>query len=184
MKTKRCFLVCGPESSGNRLMTRILIRAGCYGDYNMFQRLDNEDVPPNINDIVIHRSFPFGNEGEGRHWPDLYQIINRFEEMGHKLDHIIVMSRDFRCTIKSQLKANHVHKWEQAQENIIYAYHTIYWQIMLNKYQAKIIPVTYEGLVHHPRATLGWLLPALNLPMIETEFIFDANEKWYIKTAM
>lgn len=49
---KKCYIVCGPESSGNRLMTSILVRAGCWGEGSTNQpRL--EDVPDVEKAVVI-----------------------------------------------------------------------------------------------------------------------------------
>jgi LPS sulfotransferase NodH len=42
---KRAFLVLGPESSGTRLMTKLLMVAGCYGDDGHVQRLDRDPLP-------------------------------------------------------------------------------------------------------------------------------------------
>lgn len=58
----KCFFVCGPESSGNKMIAKILIDNGVFGDADPIQRLDNGfQVAPKDKDVVIIRSFPHGS---------------------------------------------------------------------------------------------------------------------------
>jgi hypothetical protein len=173
---KILYLVCGPESSGNRLMARILMAAGCYGDGDVIQRLDKEDPPPDANRVVLHRSFPYGAQGGGRHWPNINKLNDRFSALGYGM-FVVVMARDHHCMARSQVeKGKHVKTLAEAQANIISAYGLILSYVMNFHY----VVVPYESIVLHPRETISWLLEYLALPPGEfQEEIRDENIKWY-----
>lgn len=82
-------VVVGAESSGTRLMARILDATG-------------------IN--TLHRSFPYGGS-HLRHWPEV--SVNE-----HDADAIVWMQRDWWATVRSQLAASHVKTIKEAWDNI------------------------------------------------------------------
>lgn len=174
--TKTCYFVVGPESSGNRLMAKILVDAGCYGDANMFQRLDRH-IPTDVEKIVWIRSFPHGARGEGRHWPDMTLLRKKVRDLGY-VPQAVVMARDEFCMARSQLKAGHVSDMHEAMYNIMHAKERIYTE--LNKASIAHITITFEGLIYRARQTTTWLLNMLNLPdRGQSAYIYDANSKWY-----
>ena len=69
---KRAFLVLGAESSGTRLVTRLLIAAGCHGDGGHQQPFDKWQAASSPFDgkdpIVWRRSYPWT---EYHLWPNL-----------------------------------------------------------------------------------------------------------------
>jgi LPS sulfotransferase NodH len=73
----KMYLVCGGEATGNKLLTQILIDAGCFGDASPAQRLDNlstfDGDQTRGKSIVFLRSFPSGGV-----YPDLSKIYNDF----------------------------------------------------------------------------------------------------------
>ena len=98
----RAFMIYGPESSGNRLLRRILIAGGCVGDPGLEQSFDQalpmaEDVPL----IVWGRSVP-GNVPPNS-WPSFYvQDIGQARKHGYDVFGL-VMVRDWYCMAQSQV---------------------------------------------------------------------------------
>lgn len=85
--------VIGGESSGTRLMARLLSRAGCE---------------------VLHRSFPY--EGAPlRHWP-------MAAVAGYEPDAVVVMTRDWWASVPSQVRAGHVPDEATALANLRHAW--------------------------------------------------------------
>lgn len=173
---KKCFFVFGPESAGNRVMSRILIAAGCHG------RGDTDQQPQEILDsgndnIVIHMSFPFGARGCNRHWPSVGEWAGKAWAKGYDVQ-VIVMTRDTHCMIHSQIKAGHVLTTDEALSNISTAYKEIFCS--LSKIKVEFTAVPYESLVLHSSETIHWLLDKLGLvePYMHEE-IKDENAKWY-----
>src|SRR3546814_19324561 len=70
MADKRCFLVVGPESAGNRLAAAVLVRAGCVGHASTVQVWDRT-LPEGETPAVVIRSFPHGDD-----WPDLGALLS------------------------------------------------------------------------------------------------------------
>lgn len=176
-RAKRCFLVIGPESSGNKLIARILIDAGCYGDASTQQRLDKTAPPEDINDIVLVRSFPHGAEKE-RHFPNLATEQLAFQKYGFNDFMAIVTVRDMFCTSKSQVLRGHVNSEAEALQNIPAAYGHIYSQ--LGYFNIPSIHITYESLIHFPTQTILWLTTQLGLKNIRPNYITDENQKWLL----
>lgn len=166
---QRAFLVIGPESSGTRLLTRILIQAGCLGQSGHSQRWDGAD--PVGDPIVWRRSFPHA----GR-WPNLPSIIQRLRDLEYEL-HTVVTTRDWWAMARSQNNGHqHVSSMEEAFSHIQEAYRLIFLGISVA--DACYTMVSYESLVLRGRAYLAWLMPHLGLPVPEIG-LYDANAKWY-----
>lgn len=155
----KAILVTGGESTGTRLMTKILCSMGYYGDSGHEQRLD--DVIPQYPAIVWRRSIP-----HARQFPPLAQMATTLRDMGYTVS-ALVMTRDWYCAAKSQVIAGHVASEEEGLCNLRKAELHIAEQLRDVHY----IRVSYEGLVQRPEMTV-WR--ALNLPTVK-----DENEKYY-----
>ncbi len=173
---KKCFFVFGPESSGNRVMARILIAAGCHG------RGDTDQQPEEIlrsgeENIVIHMSFPFGARGCNRHWPSISKWVSEAWAKGYDVQ-VIIMTRDTHCMIHSQIKAGHVLTTDEALNNIGTAYKEIFCSLSKIKVEFTVVP--YESLVLHQSETTAWLLSKLRFgSYLFHEEVKDENAKWY-----
>lgn len=166
---KRAFLVLGPESSGTRLMTGILIAAGCYGDSGHEQRLDS-GIPDNEPLIVWRRSVPHRGQ-----WPQLNVAFNLLERNGYEVT-VLIMSRDWHSMAISQELAPHADDVDVAQENIRRAYIHIFQHIRSNRFEI----VNYEALTQRPGGTIKYLCGRLGLPEpVNPPAIYDGNSRYY-----
>jgi hypothetical protein len=87
MSGKKLFLVVGPESSGTRITSRLLIDSGCWGSYDHYQLLDSAVISENVDEIkqltegfshvVFRQSIPHGPI-----WPDLVKLQSLFQAAG------------------------------------------------------------------------------------------------------
>jgi len=168
--TKRAFLVLGPESSGTRLMTCLLISAGCYGDDGHEQRLDH-GLPVAEPLIVWRRSLPHRGE-----WPDLRAIIRNLKGAGYETT-ALVMSRDWHALVQSQLAAPHALDTETALAQIRQAYALIFYMLHVTDTPSEI--VNLEALIQRPNEVAGHLMQRLGLPQPTGVEIYDANAKYY-----
>lgn len=167
---KRAFFVTGPESSGTRLMTRLLMAAGCYGDDDHEQRLDNA-IPDNEPLIVWRRSVPHRGK-----WSQVNVALNALQLKGYKTT-VIIMSRDWHSMAISQELAPHAVDVDAAQSNIRRAYRHIFACITdTDRFEI----VNYEALVQRPVKTVRYLFQRLGLtPPAELPQIYDGNAKYY-----
>lgn len=149
--------VVGAESSGTRLMTRILQAAGAEAQ---------------------HRSFPYGfpdSPDEVRRWP-----VREVEEFWPHA--VVVMVRDWWATMESQVAAGYVRGSDEAWANLRSAYLRI--GEMVAAIQVPWYVVTYAGLVQRPDVVVGWLCDELGLPVPDLdEEIVDGNAKYLGVTA-
>lgn len=165
----KAFLVVGPESSGTRLMTSILIAAGCYGDDTHDQRLDLE-IPDNEPLLVWRRSVPHRGEWV---YPSYY--LERLQAAGYETT-ILIMSRDWHSMAISQEQAPHAADVREAQENIRQAYCHIFQHIRDTRFEI----VNYEALTQRPEGTIRYLLRRLGLPEPGAfPAVYDGNLKYY-----
>src|SRR5580658_69529 len=107
----RAFLVVGPESSGTRMVTGALIKAGAYGQSGHAQEMDNLDFSGRPDLIVLRRSVPHGNV-----WPDLAQIVRRMNEAGYAVSSIVTL-RDKDFCVQSQLRMARQNRAEQGNSD-------------------------------------------------------------------
>lgn len=110
--TRRLILVLGPESSGTRVVTRMCVEAGCIGDWGHKQRWDKEDPEDGIDLLVYRQSFPHGGET-----PDVSEICSRFFKLGYGVRPVVIM-RDWRSTVQSQVAAGHSKSEAEAEWKI------------------------------------------------------------------
>src|SRR6185437_14276821 len=97
----KAFLVIGPESSGTRMVTDSLIRAGAYGQPGHSQEMDDFSFTGRPEMIVFRRSVPHGDL-----WPDITRIVRQMIEAGYSVSPIVTY-RDKDYCVRSQLRVGH-----------------------------------------------------------------------------
>lgn len=164
----KAFLVYGPESSGNRLVHRILIEMGCLGDGGHVQEFDSY-IPKPTKPIVWGRSVP-----SDYIWPNIRGEIHNVQLNGY--DPVgIVLFRDWYAMSRSQLKQGRVRTLQHANQNIKKAYEHIF-----NELVCPYIILSYENIILHPQETVKILSETFGLPyVILKEKIADGNKKYY-----
>jgi hypothetical protein len=158
--------VIGPESSGTRLLTRILISAGAEGDDTHEQRFDIPGLLAATRPEIIawRRSLPHAFE-----WVDVQKWVGELADIGYDAE-VLFTSRDWYATIRSQLAVGHVEREEQALDNLRRAY------AVLAQVPVPFRVVSYEAL-RDSRAVTA-LLKALGLSERSSVTVRDENEKW------
>lgn len=165
-------LVVGPESSGTRLMTRLLIQAGCRGQDEHEQAFDDE-LPEATEPIVWRRSIPHGH-----FWPNLLSMITVMQTMKYE-PKIVVTTRDWFAMSHSQLEAQHVKSIEEALKRIKMAYRHIF-EYLLDMPTIDYIISSYESLVLQEGAfqNITDFLCLRHVPFEELH-VFDGNKQYY-----
>jgi len=169
---KRAFLVLGPESSGSRFVTELLVNAGCEGSADHHQPFDND--PPRDQELVVwRRSYPHGED-----WPDAFELIEDLRVRGYSVAAVVCM-RDFYAMCASQVRVEHAPNTTQALTGVRHAYRSIFADITLCAVPYWI--VSYESLVARPTRAAQAFVRMLGLD-IEPERIpevKDGNAKYY-----
>lgn len=152
---KRAVLVLGPESSGTRLVTRILIEAGCAGSDNHVQPFDW--TPPNDESpIVWRRSLP-----HMKRWLDLGEMTRYLRTLGYMVSAVIT-DRKTQPMIQAQAR-DHTKNTQMARSNIARA------RLILTVFDeplGPLMPVThvqYEDLVANPPQVIQRIINPLGL---------------------
>jgi len=182
--TGRAFMIYGPESSGNRLLRRILIDgAGCAGDRDLEQRFDQrlplaEDEPL----IVWGRSVP-GMVPRGN-WPRFYdRDVGQARKHGYEVFGLVLV-RDWCCMVQSQVDteykagANYGLNSQAAMD--------VYTRIFdaFERLAVSYMIVSYEALVMRPERFVRRLFRDLGLDQVgEIEAVYDGNAKYYERWA-
>ena len=176
---KRAFIVLGIPSSGTRIMTRILVKMGCIGDWDHKQRWDTIE-PSEETPIVIRRHYP---KERSPSWVRKgNSLIGELLLKGYLIYSIIII-RDWNATILSQINAPHVKNYEEGE---------IYSQFVLQRIFQELpasVPfevVSYESLVQRPHQVLKLMQKRIGLDPVSTEklkeissIIKDGNAKYY-----
>lgn len=156
----------GPESTGTRVLTQILISAGCAGDGGHEQRFDQHIPEPSKveSDIVWRRSAPHFNSEE----------MPLLDEMNKKLGgysvEVLITSRSMYPTAMSQMRhRKSLDTLEKAYKRINRAYSHIFDQVT----EYKFTVVTYEGLERNSGKICSYL--GVGDPKVE---IYDGNGKY------
>lgn len=168
------YLVLGPESTGTRLTTRILMTAGCLGSDQHAQIWDNSPFPPPSQSIVFRRSIP-----HNKTWPDISKIVQSLREKGYTVQ-AVVTARDWYATSKSQAK-RHVKDQCEAYMNLGKVYPHIF--NALSKENVPYTLVTYESIIYNIDS-INKLLEYLKLRALEKKELLElniqnGNKKWY-----
>jgi hypothetical protein len=168
--------VVGPESSGNRLLTRLLIHAGGQGDGDAVQRWD-ASPPSGESPIVWLRSVPHAGQ-----WPDLVGWLEGLHGTGYAVQ-VVVTTRDWFAQACSQVRAGHVYTSSQAERHQQAAYLAIF--AALARLEVPFLLLSYEALVQHPHAVMRRLCDRLGLtwPGTLPEPIVDGNLPYYLEDA-
>ena len=161
----RAYLVLGPESSGTRMMTRLLLASGCIGDGDHAQRWD-EQLPDGETPIVWRRSLPHGGE-----WPSLDLMTHKLRKHGYAV-FAVVMTRDWTAVARSQME-HWNHSWESALDNLRTAYPYIFASLL--KFQVPYVMVSYESLVQYGPQSLEDLLASIGLTPPDEFELYDAT---------
>ena len=163
--TKRAFLVVGAESSGTRLITRLLIAGGCHGDGGHLQPFDKwqaASCPFDGKDpIVWRRSYPWSKY---HHWPNLkLDLVKPLLKHGYRVARVLVTTRNWYSISQSQVdpKNRHAPTQEDALENVQLAYCEIFTQ--LSRLGLPYLPVAYEAITCHGERAVRPLLKELGL---------------------
>lgn len=165
---KKAYIVLGPESSGTRFLTEILIAGGCHGDAGHIQPFDKggfNDLSP----VVWRRSVPHNSQGL-----DLCGMLEKLKD--YKVT-VVVITRDWYPTERSQVKCNHSNSILEATMKIKKALKSIFVQIVSTEIDYVLIP--YEALLLHPVETQKHLLERLGLKTNDTIKVYDGNRKWW-----
>jgi hypothetical protein len=169
---KQAFLIFGPEASGNRMMARVLISAGCQGDGGHFQRWETERLVD--GPIVWLRSVPSGSV-----WPDIRMQIDDVRQQGYQ-PLSLIMVRDWNATMCSQVRAGHLRDTHQAATNMRTANFHIFSAMESSACRFEI--VSYDAIIARGWDVLGPLITRLGLepPPEDQRFeIYDGNAKYY-----
>lgn len=160
-----CYLVVGPESSGTKLATQLLVAHGCRGEAGDVQAFDaalaandNQgdaallaEMAGDAERIVIRRSYPHGGQ-----WPALRAIVKLVETAGFEL-FVVVVRRNWPCAALSQVAVGHTPSVTEALSNIRLAEETITQQLRAARVSRRGVALDYDFLVSHPRAAVTWL---------------------------
>lgn len=172
---RRAFLVLGPESSGTRLLTRILVEAGCSGSNDHYQWWDDHSFGDEEL-VVWRRSFPHAAT-----WPDLSDLLNQLVAAGFERVVGLVTVRDHWAMACSQVLNRPVMNVKAAEAHIEEAYTRIFAGLLKTGIPYRVL--TYENLVARPVQIQRWLYQELDLPRIPDVEVFDGNDKHYLGAA-
>lgn len=170
-------LVMGAESSGNRLMLRILHAAGCAGKLHEDNSQDFDTYLPPASDTPIAwlKTFPHAQE-----YPDMDAWYNKLRSAGYQVGGAVVMIRDWFPMLSSQVAIKHAPDHimcnARSQGGLVRIFEG------LHEYSIPFFTVTYSGLVHHTKPLLTWLLPQLDARLQVPDIdVYDGDEKWWEK---
>lgn len=173
MKPHDAFIVVGPESTGTRLVTRLLISAGCAGTGEHVQVWDSSLPSPDRNGAAVwRRSIP-----HNRKWPSLVDMQRTLLAQGYRTIRVVVTCRDWHATQESQVKARHVPHQHAARKNIQRAYLHIFTQIAAGSMSFVVVPL--EALALGGPSAVRAMLALLGLPPKGGESVRNPNQKHY-----
>jgi hypothetical protein len=160
----KAFIVLGLESSGTRLMTRILIKNGCQGEDTHVQRWDTDRIEG--DPIVWRRSVPHA----GRYF-NLSEMLARLSDYEV---HIVIMNRDWHCVEMSKNTAKHPET--DTMKNYRYMMDTVL------AFDVPFTVVSYESLFSGGPMAQRMLFERLGLDWLRYVTVFNENEKHWRAT--
>lgn len=167
--TKQAFLVYGPESSGTRFVTSLLMAAGCHGTDDHTQRYDHE-TPQNETPIVWRRSVPHSG-----HWPNVGEMALQLRNVGYSVTGIACV-RDWHSNVASQIRMGHAPDVGTAVQNIQRAYQHIFGGLFIAG--VPFVIASYDHLTTRPEAAATFCA-GLGLELAQPFEIYDGNAKYY-----
>lgn len=165
---KKAFIVLGPESSGTRFLTEILIAGGCHGDPGHIQRFDTREFN-NLDPVVWRRSVPHNSQRL-----DLRGMLEKLKD--YRVT-VVVITRDWYPTERSQVSRNHSKSIAEATIKIKKALKSIFVQIVTA--EIDYVLISYEALSFNPVETQKSLLRRLGLKDDVILTVHDGNKKWW-----
>ena len=173
----KAYLVIGGESTGTRLMTRILMKAGCFGDAVHKQRLDTDltEYVPSACPVVWRRSMPHSGL-----MPDVAnEFISPVVHCDLKESEIcvLVMTRNWMCAAMSAVRAGHAHNIGQALANLEQAYLNIFHALDTFP-DMPYHMVSYDFLIKGKVVYMNYLMGQLDLKLKGVVTIHDENDKY------
>ena len=171
---KRAFLVVGPEGSGTRLATRILINGGCIGSAEHFQPFDKGSIEG--ENVVWRRSFPHLGQ-----WPRVEELLSRLWDYGYKSDVSAVLTiRDPFVLERSQVANKHASTLLKATENVRMGFLQVWNEVILTGVAVQFVPLVYESLLLNPRKVQRALLERLGLDTSRPPLVIHhGNQKYW-----
>lgn len=167
---KRAFLVLGPESSGTRLVTEMLIVGGCVGNSGHEQAFD--DQPFGDHDVVVwRRSEPHFLHRESL---DLGAMLERCD--GRDVT-AVVTTRESIAVASSLVAKGAACDLADGVRRIRDAYTRIFTQ--LADWGVPFVITTYETFILYPVAAQRALWQLLELPGGHPVAVRDENRKHY-----
>ena len=167
---KTAYLVVGPESTGTRCTTQILIDAGCHGQADHGQEFDSRP-PSGPSPVVWRRSVPHGAV-----WPDITGMASTLSANGYAVK-AVVTTRDWYSVIESHVRRGLVRERGAAIKKLRKAYPFIFGH--LSKAEIPFWVVSYEALVMRPARAAAKLMEMLGLSPPGEVRIVDGNGKYY-----
>ena len=168
---RKAILVLGPECSGTRLLTKILVEAGCAGSDEHHQHWDDHEFTETDELVVWRRSFPHDQK-----WPDVGEMTRRLWAAGYEVQ-VVVIVREHYSVAGSQVAHDYAADRGAAWGRINEALCRIFAALAMTG--IPFIVVTYEGLVQRPGKVQNWLIGLLGLwgkPLVP---VSDENAKYY-----
>ena len=168
---RRAFFVVGPESSGTRITSKILLENGCFGSDKHIQQTDGLRDPDILNPydfVAIRRSIP-----HNKYYPDIEQIYDYLHSAGFENVHTIVTTRNWNYIARSQVKEGYAGAESEAILSIQLAYKQIFDSISM--------PYTishYTDLVNDPLGHQNWLCQRIGLEFTKAIEIVDGDLKY------
>lgn len=189
---RKVYFVLGGESTGTRLITRLLVDAGCFGDVDHAQRIDEwayrrigslEERLKKGQPLVWRRSFPHGKRMPNV-MEDLVDPVFRLYGVNHDDDVLfLVTMRNWVCAAKSAVKAAHSTSYEEAINKLKDAYVRIFTFLGQNPlFDYRV--VHYEWLTSWRPFALTSLYQDCGLNVKHDRIIeiadtlINANDKW------
>ena len=170
---RNAIIVTGPESSGTRNLTRLILESGYSGKSGHSQpytTLSNVEIDKPEN-LVVRWSIPHSDQ-----FVDLSSFIAELKKIGYSV-RAIITTRDWNCMIKSQVRTGHVNSIDQAKIRTRQAYQHIFSHLNYSKIYYET--VSYESLIYRPIETLKNLGNVYQLDFPLRHRIKNGNKKYY-----
>jgi len=178
---KKFFYIVGPENSGTRITTKLLVAAGCEGDYEHKQRLDSfvdgevflaDTFFPEPGLVVYRHSIPHGHV-----LPNILKTIWRFESEGYNTV-IILICRDWFANVLSQSQPERL-TLQKAVVNVENAWRHIFRQLAFVNTPFYIFNTSF--MFKDPWAAIKGLewFTNLTIPEEVIKEVYDTDKKFY-----